>query len=101
MKKTIFMMMVMVTMFAVMFTGCGKKDVNEYERQAHVVKEYMSENWGDNKDVFVVANNVGGDRWMIKYRFRIDGLKNDRWFNNWRIIEVANNEVVLINAYAD
>lgn len=104
MKKMTMFMVVMVMMFAAMFAGCGKKvdnGVDDYGTQAQAVRAYMTENWGDKKDCFVAAEKVGASTWEVKYRFRIDGLKNDRWFNNWRLIEVVDGEVLLINAYAD
>lgn len=87
-----------IAMIAAMFTGCSTNKVN-YDDEARVVRAYMEENW-NGTDCFVAAEKVD-DRWLIHYRFRINGLKNDHWFLNQRIIEVVGDDVVMINNIDD
>lgn len=94
-KRIIVCMMAIMT---AMFTGCSTNKVN-YEKEAQLIRAYMEENWNET-DCFIAAEKID-DRWLIHYRFRINGLKNDRWFLNQRIVEVVGDDVVLINNIDD
>lgn len=95
MKKTMIMMVTVMMMFAAMFTGCGKK-VDDKDKEVEVMKTYVEETFKDTDDIGICYKD--GDRWYVKYAYRIPGLKDDRWYFGDRTLEVVDEDVVLIVA---